>query len=134
MNYADYLNAVAKKRKPSAIRALQPLLRIPGMLLSMMRVVTIGMISLGGGMPHPSTFPFSKLSFTLQNGEKVELTEQETSKALQYSQTNGIPEFLDVLKDLQTKEHKPPSEFDICVTNGSQEGISKVSYHPCLNC
>lgn len=85
------------------------------------------MISLGGGMPHPSTFPFSKLSVTLQNGKVMDLSEKETAKALQYSQTSGIPEFSKTLRELQVREHsRPVADFDICVTNGSQEGIFKV--------
>ncbi len=47
-DYESFLTRRSKARKPSAIRALQPLLRIPGM------------ISLGGGFPNPSSFPFEK--------------------------------------------------------------------------
>jgi hypothetical protein len=49
-DYASYLSTAAAARKPSAIRALMPLLQVPGM------------ISLGGGMPNPETFPFKKLT------------------------------------------------------------------------
>ncbi|XP_045408465.1 kynurenine/alpha-aminoadipate aminotransferase, mitochondrial-like isoform X4 [Lemur catta] len=55
-------------------------------------------------------------------------------RALQYSQSAGIPELLSWLKQLQVKLHNPPTvhyppsqgQMDICVTNGSQEGIYKV--------
>jgi hypothetical protein len=49
-DYATYFSTAAAQRRPSAIRALMPLLKVPGM------------ISLGGGMPNPETFPFKKLT------------------------------------------------------------------------
>ena len=114
-DYSKYLSAVSAKRQPSAIRALQPLLQIPGM------------ISLGGGMPNPDTFPFSKINVTLKSGQQLELDEKETAKALQYSPTNGLPEFVSLLKRIQLQEHRPHYEdFDICVTNGSQDALSKA--------
>jgi len=54
-DYATYLSSAASRRKPSAIRALMPLLKVPGM------------ISLGGGMPNPDTFPFKKLTVRIGN-------------------------------------------------------------------
>jgi kynurenine/2-aminoadipate aminotransferase len=54
INYESYLSRVSARRKPSPIRALQPLLSVPDM------------ISLGGGMPNPKTFPISSLKFTLK--------------------------------------------------------------------
>ena len=57
----------------SAIRALQPLVAMPGM------------ISLGGGMPNPSTFPFAKLTAELTDGTSVELSGASLEAALQYA-------------------------------------------------
>lgn len=57
--YEDYLSTISRRRKPSAIRALQPLLSIPGM------------ISLGGGMPNPKTFPITSLQFTIEGQEVI---------------------------------------------------------------
>eukprot|EP00158_Paraphelidium_tribonemae_P008377 Partr_v1_DN28566_c0_g1_i1_m73330 putative Aminotransferase len=116
MDYDRFLTAASLRRKPSAIRALQPLLAIPGM------------ISLGGGMPNPSTFPFARFQVTLKDGHQLELDDQETSKALQYSATAGLPEFVQDLMSLQIREHSPPnpSLVDLCVGNGSQECLSKA--------
>ena len=41
-----YLSPYGARREPSALRALVPIMAIPGM------------ISLGGGMPNPRLFPF----------------------------------------------------------------------------
>ncbi|KAJ3051355.1 hypothetical protein HK102_012081, partial [Quaeritorhiza haematococci] len=114
-DYSKFFSKRSSARKPSAIRALQKFLSIPGM------------ISLGGGNPHPSTFPFADMRFTLKNGDIVEVGEADMKKALQYSATNGLPEFVDWLRILQTSEHKPPyTSFDICVGNGSQDVLTKA--------
>lgn len=59
LNYDGFLTRTSAARQPSAIRALQPLLDIPGM------------ISLGGGMPNPSTFPFASMDVKLTTGETL---------------------------------------------------------------
>ena len=73
MNYSQFLTKTSAARKPSAIRALQKFLAAPGM------------ISLGGGNPHPSTFPFQSIQVSLKDGKTLELKNIE--KALQYSPT-----------------------------------------------
>lgn len=65
IDYESYLTARSLGRKPSPIRALQPLLSIPGM------------ISLGGGMPNPATFPFASVDVTLKSGEKLPITDAD---------------------------------------------------------
>ncbi|KAI9348750.1 pyridoxal phosphate-dependent transferase [Zopfochytrium polystomum] len=115
MDYARFISPISARRKPSAIRSLNKMLGIPGM------------ISLGGGNPHPNTFPFISFSFKLRNGESVEVSEQDTARALQYSATNGLQDLVEWLKQLQTHVHKPPiSDFDICVGNGSQDVLTKA--------
>ncbi|XP_038611258.1 kynurenine/alpha-aminoadipate aminotransferase, mitochondrial isoform X2 [Tachyglossus aculeatus] len=55
-------------------------------------------------------------------------------RALQYSASSGVPELLSWLKKFQTNLHHPPTaqygpdegQMEICVTTGSQEGLSKV--------
>jgi len=49
-------------------------------------------------------------------------------KALQYSPSFGVDEFRELLKKFQIDEHNPSlpaDKWDICVTTGSQDGISK---------
>ncbi|TPX62847.1 hypothetical protein PhCBS80983_g00084 [Powellomyces hirtus] len=117
-DYSSFFTPRSAARQPSAIRALQPLLSIPGM------------ISLGGGMPNQETFPFKDLKFTLKEqagGGEITVSSDNLQKALQYSSTNGMPEFVAWLKDLQSSVHSPPYEsFDVCVGNGSQDVLTKA--------
>ncbi|KAI9327887.1 pyridoxal phosphate-dependent transferase [Obelidium mucronatum] len=116
MDYSRFISPKSARRQPSAIRQLAPLMALPGM------------ISLGGGNPHPNTFPYVGLSFRLRSGEEIDVPESELAAALQYSPTNGIPALVKWLKDLQLQEHKPPcgDDFDVCVGNGSQDVLTKA--------
>ncbi|XP_060690977.1 kynurenine/alpha-aminoadipate aminotransferase, mitochondrial isoform X2 [Hemiscyllium ocellatum] len=124
MNYFRYINAVSAARKASPIRELTELLnRSPPT-----------MISLAGGMPNPRMFPFESASFTIQDGLKINFSPETMKRALQYSNSAGIPELVSWMKDLQKSVHNPPTvnyspdggKMELCVTNGSQEGLSKV--------
>ncbi|KAM7366400.1 hypothetical protein PAMP_015841 [Pampus punctatissimus] len=124
MNYARFLTAVSAARKPSAIRMLTELqLRSPPSL-----------ISLAGGAPNPNTFPFQSASIEVKNGQTITFDETAMKRALQYSASSGIPELLTWMKNLQKSLHNPPTasyspengQMDMCVTTGSQEGLSKV--------
>ncbi|KAI8843096.1 pyridoxal phosphate-dependent transferase, partial [Chytridium lagenaria] len=78
-----------------------------------------GMISLGGGNPHPSTFPITVLTFKMRDGDNVEIVE-----------TDNEP--------LQTLEHKPPNggldidllmkTFDMLLTEESTLLIEAPAY------
>ena len=68
MQYAAYLTEESARRKPSAIRALQPLVSLPGM------------ISLGGGMPNANLFPIKNISFIKVDIEGHELEFLEGAK------------------------------------------------------
>eukprot|EP00730_Choanoeca_flexa_P019441 TRINITY_DN9495_c0_g1_i4.p1 TRINITY_DN9495_c0_g1~~TRINITY_DN9495_c0_g1_i4.p1 ORF type:complete len:405 (+),score=71.00 TRINITY_DN9495_c0_g1_i4:128-1342(+) len=116
INYDDFLTKSSKLRQPSPIRALQPLLSIPGM------------ISLGGGMPNPTTFPVTGMSFQLQDGQTLSLSPEETRAALQYSQTTGLPALNEWLTDLIVREHAPPqaNQLKLCITTGSQEAAARA--------
>lgn len=117
MNYARFLTAVSAARRPSPIRILTELQqRSPPSL-----------ISLAGGAPNPNTFPFLSASIKLKNGKSVNFDETLMKRALQYSASNGIPELLSWMKNLQKSLHNPPNaQMDMCVTTGSQEGLCKV--------
>ena len=115
MNYSHFINPKSASRQPSAIRALLKYAQMPGM------------ISLGGGNPHPSTFPFAEMTLQLKNNTTIHISEQEMTAALQYSPTNGLSSFVNWLKELQIQVHSPPhSEFDICIGNGSQDVLTKA--------
>uniref|UniRef100_A0A8C4F6G1 Kynurenine/alpha-aminoadipate aminotransferase, mitochondrial n=1 Tax=Dicentrarchus labrax TaxID=13489 RepID=A0A8C4F6G1_DICLA len=92
------------------------------------------MISLAGGAPNPNTFPFQLASIKMKNGQTLTFDETVMKRALQYSASNGIPELLTWMKNLQKNLHNPPTagyapengQMDMCVTTGSQEGLCKV--------
>lgn len=116
IDHESFLTAKSKRRKPSPIRALQPLVSQPGM------------ISLGGGMPNTETFPFASLQLNLKSGKQLTLDTDRLHEALQYSPTPGLPSLLAALRRLQLREHTSSreSDFDITVTTGSQDGLSKA--------
>ncbi|XP_057580187.1 kynurenine/alpha-aminoadipate aminotransferase, mitochondrial isoform X4 [Hippopotamus amphibius kiboko] len=124
MNYARFITATSAARKPSAIRVLTEILgKAPK-----------SVISLATGAPNPNTFPFKTAVITIENGEAIQFSEERMKRALQYSQSVGLPELLSWLKQLQIKLHNPPTihyppsqgQMDLCVTCGSQEGLCKV--------
>ncbi|XP_028997727.1 kynurenine/alpha-aminoadipate aminotransferase, mitochondrial isoform X2 [Betta splendens] len=124
MNYARFLTAVSAARKPSPIR----------MLTELQQRSPPSLISLAGGAPNPSTFPFLSASIKVRHGDTVTFDEAAMKRALQYSASNGIPELLTWMKNLQKQLHNPPTasyspengQMDVCVTTGSQEGLCKV--------
>ncbi|KAM9718347.1 kynurenine/alpha-aminoadipate aminotransferase, mitochondrial isoform 2-T2 [Menidia menidia] len=117
MNYARFLTAVSAARKPSPIR----------MLTELQQRSPPSMISLAGGAPNPDTFPFQSASVQVKGGRTVTFDEAAMKRALQYSASNGVPELLRWMKDLQRELHRPPDgQMDMCVTTGSQEGLCKV--------
>ncbi|KAJ3106994.1 hypothetical protein HK100_003655 [Physocladia obscura] len=73
-------------------------------------------------------YPYVGLSFQLRDGESITVPTAELVQALQYSPTNGIPQLVSWLKDVQIAEHKPPflDSFDVCVGNGSQDVLTKA--------
>jgi kynurenine/2-aminoadipate aminotransferase len=64
-----------------------------------------GMISLGGGLPNPSTFPFQSLSITLSDGSTLPLDGAALKEALQYryhlmlpaSAVSGVMHFISLI-------------------------------------
>lgn len=114
-NYAPFLSRRSARRQPSALRALIPITRAPGM------------ISLGSGFPNPALFPFSNLEFTLLDGSKFSLQGAALAEALQYGSSYGLPSLLAWLSRYIAAEHNPKgSDWDVLVTNGSQDGLAKA--------
>ena len=116
MDYNNLLSTRTSKIKASAIRELLKVAANPGM------------ISLGGGLPSPESFPIEIIS---------ELTEKVLSKygsaALQYDMTEG---FLPLRKSLidYMREKGISAELDnIYITSGSQgflDSIGKLLISP----
>ena len=124
MNYARFLTMRSTARRPSPITIFSEImLRSPKSL-----------ISLATGSPNPNVFPSKTAVVTMDGGKVIQFEEEIMKKALQYSQSAGIPELLSWLKQLQIKLHNPPTlhrpsrqeEMDMCVTTSSQDGLCKV--------
>ena len=110
---ADRCQSLLESYKDEAVRALQPLVAQPGM------------ISLGGGMPNPSTFPFTKITASLRDGSEIELGGARLEASLQYSPTLGLPSLRAHLQALQEAEHGVTGR-QVCVTTGSADALSKA--------
>lgn len=122
-NYTRFLSKVSLRRKPSAIRALAALTRLPGM------------ISLAGGLPASQTFPFDAFSMRLKDGTEIRLSQEEIDTALQYGPTPGLPQLVSLLKQMMLQEHgfrgdaadsNDSRNLDVVVTGGSQDGLSRA--------
>lgn len=118
VNYSRYVTPTSLARKASAIRKLMPLLKQPGM------------VSLGGGLPNPTMFPFVNriefevtmpmlsslhpsshaadglISFDSDKTTKLVLDGKDLEEALQYSATPGLPSLVSQLREIQSSEHK----------------------------
>ncbi|TLS21968.1 uncharacterized protein PpBr36_09659 [Pyricularia pennisetigena] len=110
-----------RRWQPGAIRRLIPLGSKPGM------------ISLVPGMPHPSTFPFSNVSFDVKNPdggpeETITLGHELTSNAFQYDLAGGNAHLIDWFLELQKRVHgfSKGENWSCCVGNGSQDLIFKA--------
>ncbi|KAG0005726.1 hypothetical protein BGZ65_010318 [Modicella reniformis] len=114
IDYKYYLSESSKARTPGAIRRLVPLTRIPGM------------ISLGVGAPNSDMFPFEGITITLKNGESLQVDSKVLREALTYGPSDGLPQLIGWLKELQTLQHVPPCEFTVTVGTGSQDLVTKA--------
>ncbi|ETW01883.1 hypothetical protein, variant [Aphanomyces invadans] len=115
--YESFFTSRSLRRQPSAIRSLQPLVALPGM------------ISLGGGMPNPTTFPFESMSIKLKSGQTMDLRGPTLQQALQYSPTPGLPELVQIISTRMEDEHEPPALSEprmLSITTGSQDALYKA--------
>ncbi|EAQ91751.1 hypothetical protein CHGG_03686 [Chaetomium globosum CBS 148.51] len=84
----------------------------------------------GASKPNPDTFPFSKISITVNGPEEKTLVLDGTalSEALQYGPPAGHPGLLKWFQGLQQAVHgiSNSDSWTCCVGNGSQEIIHKA--------
>ncbi|CAF0797264.1 unnamed protein product [Adineta steineri] len=117
-DYTRFLSTAAARRQPSAIReATQLFARSPP-----------STISFAAGNPNVALFPFKEATITLKDDTTIQLDSSDMSKALQYLPTPGQADLLEWLRKLQVRYHSPIDfkRYELCVTNGSMEGLSKV--------
>uniref|UniRef100_A0A4W3HC20 Kynurenine/alpha-aminoadipate aminotransferase, mitochondrial n=1 Tax=Callorhinchus milii TaxID=7868 RepID=A0A4W3HC20_CALMI len=107
---------------------------LPSHLTELQLLAPPTMISFAGGMPNPNTFPFQTANFSVTNGINITFNQDLMKRALQYSASQGVPELVSWMNELQKSLHKPPTidyspehgQMAICVTTGSQEANSKM--------
>jgi len=84
------------------------------------------MIPLSGGFPNAATFPFKKITIDTKDDKQFILEGSKLQSALQYLPTPGLPSLVNFLQDLQEQIHRPPTQTDLVVTSGSQDGLCKA--------
>jgi hypothetical protein len=95
MDYSRFINEVAKRRMPSAIREISKHFSRVSVkyynfyTASMLPHLPKTTISLAGGLPHGDAFPFVNASFGLRDGSTISFSNDEMQVALQYSATQG---------------------------------------------
>ena len=105
-NFSDVVN----RMKPSEIRELNKMASSPGI------------ISLGGGMPSPETFPIKELTEIMESVMK-----NNSDLALQYGNTLGInPVREQISKMLEKTEGIKCNMKNIIVNSGSQQGLYEL--------
>ena len=81
------------------------------------------LISFGGGMPNPLTFPMAELK-----GIMDDVMDNYGALALQYGNTGGMNELKTEIKRLVNETEKiASSESEILVTSGSQQGLYELA-------
>lgn len=107
----ERFSADARNFRPSAIRALAPLINDP-------RV-----ISLAGGLPSPETFPGSDLVECAAKSVR-----ERKNVALQYGPTRGLPGLRELVAGICRKRKIACALENIIVTVGSQQALSLLSH------
>ena len=77
MNIQPLLAGRVQGMKPSPIRKLVPIMRMPGM------------ISLGGGYPNAQTFAFTSLDVVFKSGRQFKIRDKAMDLACQYGPTDA---------------------------------------------
>ncbi|MEZ0248623.1 MAG: PLP-dependent aminotransferase family protein [Thermoproteus sp.] len=84
----------------------------------LLKWATADVISFGGGMPDPSTFPLEDIARI-----SAYVLETYGNKALQYGQTEGVPELREELAKFSASNGIKATAENIIVTVGSQEAL-----------
>lgn len=107
VDYSIFFSDISMNARPSTIRELMKYSGNPDF------------ISFGGGYPSLKSFLDDGIKEAISN-----MSSKELKESLQYSNSPGIPRFLELLQRMVEKESgKKPNLERLLVTNGSQEGI-----------
>ena len=116
MNIRSLLARRVGGLKPSSIRALNPLMRLPGM------------ISLGGGYPNAQTFAISSLEVVFKSGRRFTIRDRAMDLACQYGPTDAHVDLRPQLITWHTaKDGVDLKEDQIQVLSGAQEGLHTMA-------
>ncbi|KAL1742872.1 pyridoxal phosphate-dependent transferase [Schizophyllum fasciatum] len=129
-----HINRLSRQRAPSPLKDILQFMRLDGM------------ISLAGGLPHPSLFPFDSLRVSSYDPAtrmaedptdiaKIEICvdkqpghSTDLSTALQYGPFNGIQPLMDWMRDFFEHAYRPGyPEWQMIMDCGSTDGWSKVA-------
>eukprot|EP00096_Caligus_rogercresseyi_P015189 TRINITY_DN7630_c0_g1_i1.p1 TRINITY_DN7630_c0_g1~~TRINITY_DN7630_c0_g1_i1.p1 ORF type:complete len:360 (-),score=103.33 TRINITY_DN7630_c0_g1_i1:226-1305(-) len=118
MNYSKFITSFSSKRKSGLIR-------------EMVKVLTSApktIIPLSAGQPNSTLFPFTKMTLDIKGGSQIVISGDQLHRALQYQPTDGIPDLISMVKDIQKEIHDPPNweDSDILILSGSQDGLCKA--------
>jgi len=117
MNIQSLLAKRTRGMKPSPIRKLNPLMRMPGM------------ISLGGGYPNAQTFAISSLDVVFKSGRQFTIRDKSMDLACQYGPTDANAELKPhLIKWHASKDGVELKGDQIQVLNGAQEGLHTMAY------
>ncbi|HCL89951.1 MAG TPA: aminotransferase [Candidatus Atribacteria bacterium] len=109
INTKEFYSILASKMEASAIREILKLVQNPEV------------ISLAGGMPDPITFPVEEIKEISQN-----IFNKKSAQALQYSNTEGLPELRRCILDHLAKDGNNGELENIIISSGSQQGLDLV--------
>ena len=116
MRFQDRYAVRTRSRRTSIIRDLMRVANLPGM------------ISLGGGYPSPRTFPLESVSIQAWDGT-YSLAGPELVTACQYGPSEGTAALLErIIEWHLAKSGVALQTEQLCVTNGSQEGLFALAY------
>ncbi|KAF8932479.1 pyridoxal phosphate-dependent transferase [Dissophora ornata] len=135
-DFTPFLSIEGASRKKSPLKALIPLMKGD-------------MISLGGGLPHPSTFPFYSLSSDVKSMKPVSAVSEKASStvadvvtvphgpqagkaenlsaSLQYGLGTGIKSLREFCKEHVNRMHRPQyQDWDVVLSAGNTDAFSKA--------
>jgi DNA-binding transcriptional MocR family regulator len=117
MNIQPLLARRVQGMKPSPIRKLVPIMRMPGM------------ISLGGGYPNAQTFAFTSVDVVFKSGRRFEIRDKAMDLACQYGPTDAGADLKPhIIRWHAAKDGVELKGDQIQVLNGAQEGLHTMAY------
>ena len=117
MNIVPLLARRTRGLKPSPIRKLNPLMRLPGM------------ISLGGGYPNAQTFALTSAEVVFKSGRRFQIRDDAMDLACQYGPTDASADLKPhILKWHAAKDGVNLKGEQLQVLNGAQEGLHTMAY------